>query len=58
MGSDEIRNEEDIKKMTKLTKGLIKWGASVTAICVLYALLGDIGLLFAVGLSFVFITSW
>lgn len=44
--------------MTKLTKGLIKWGASVTAICVLYALLGDIGLLFAVGLSFVFITSW
>lgn len=41
----------------ELVKGLIKWAGSVTAICVLYALLGDIGLLFGVGFSLVLITS-
>lgn len=41
----------------ELVRGLIKWLGSVTAICVLYLLLGDIGLLFGVGLSFVLITS-
>lgn len=41
----------------ELIKGLIKWAGSVTAICVFYLLLGDLGILFGVGLALVLITS-
>ena len=44
--------------MSRLAKGLIKWFISCTSIVAFYCLMGNIGILFAVGLSIVLITEW
>lgn len=41
--------------MSGLVKGLLKWFICCTAICGLYCLLGNVGILFAIGFDYVII---
>ncbi len=41
--------------MTKFAKGLLKWFLCCASLCILYCIFGEVGILFAVGFSYVVI---